>query len=371
MRAKRLFFLSALFIFQVFLSFFLWSALLEVIALTKITANAVVSGVPVRRMSFNQAEQALKKAYPSPAGQKTVFAAGEQELPVDLAELNAQYLYREALNEIRERQRPGFNPAKINRALQELVRNSRYYLLVGVDKDLLAGKIDELERLYARKPVDARLSLKQNGEIYIVPEEYGRAIDKDATQKKFSVLQVPLPDRLEAVISLLKPKITAKDLSAFKYILGEFQTAYDPGEENRTHNILVAVAAIDNTIIQPQQVFSFNEKIGQVTRDNGYQLAPVIKDNHYELDYGGGICQVSTTLYNAACLAGLEIIERHTHGIPVPYIESGQDATVAMGILDLKIKNDFLEPVYLKCQAENGRLSVIILGEKPFEKKKP
>lgn len=369
MKIKRLFFFLALFIFQVSLSFFLWSALLEKIALKKITANAVVSGVPVRGMSFTQAEQALKQAYPPPVTHKTVFAAGEQELAVDLAELNAQYLYQDALNEVREHQRPGYSPAKINRALQELVRSFHYTLPVGVDKNLLAGKIDELNRLYARKPVDARLSL-QNGEVCIIPEEYGRAIDKEATQKKFSVLQMPLPDRLEAVISLVKPQITAKELSAFKYILGEFQTAYDPEEENRTHNILVAVAAIDNTIIQPQQVFSFNEKIGQVTRDNGYQLAPVIKDNHYELDYGGGICQVSTTLYNAARLAGLEIIERHTHGIPVPYIDNGLDATVAIGILDLKIKNTFSEPIYLKCQAENGQLTVMILGKKPFEKKK-
>lgn len=370
MNIKRIFFFFALITVQVILSFFIWSALMEKIAFKKFTANAFVGGIPVKGMNFDQAMRALQKAYPSPADHTIIIAAGEKELPVNLAGLDSRYLYPEALNEVARRQRPGRTPAELNRALKNLVTGSSYGLFLEIDKNMLAGKLDELNRLYARKPVDARIDF-QNGEVLIIPEEYGRTIDRQATIRKFSELRAPLPDRLEAVITLLRPQIQARDLAGFKYILGEFETVYDQEQKDRANNILVAATALDNTIIQPEQVLSFNEKIGRVTLENGYRLAPVIKDDHYDLDYGGGICQVSTTIYNAARLAGLEIVEKHPHAIPVPYVENGQDATVAMGVLDLKIKNPYSAPVYLSCRAEDGRVAVKILGKTPAGKRKP
>ncbi|MBM7624494.1 VanW family protein [Sporohalobacter salinus] len=108
----------------------------------------------------------------------------------------------------------------------------------------------------------------------------------------------------------------------------------------RTNNIKVALKKLNNTIIKPKEKFSFNQQIGKLNSKNGYKPAPAIINNRLQPAYGGGVCQVSSTLYNALLKANLEIIERHPHSSSVNYVPSGKDATIVPNVKDLKFKNN-------------------------------
>lgn len=139
--------------------------------------------------------------------------------------------------------------------------------------------------------------------------------------------------------------------------------AYSTGLRNRTrsqvHNLRLAFAAMDGAIIPPGGEFSFNHAVGPWTADKGYRRAPVSFSGERVLDWGGGVCQASTTLYNAALLAGLDILERHRHQWPANYVPPGQDAAVAFPDIDLKFRNTLEAPL---------RISARVVGESALVK---
>ncbi|MDR3602833.1 MAG: cell wall-binding repeat-containing protein [Desulfosporosinus sp.] len=123
-------------------------------------------------------------------------------------------------------------------------------------------------------------------------------------------------------------------------LISQFSTTFDSTMGNRTENILLAAKALDGKLLAPGEKFSFNESVGERTAEAGYKEALIIVGNTYTPGLGGGICQVSSTLYNAVILAHLEILERHPHSLPVDYVPSGQDATVSFPILDFRFRNN-------------------------------
>ena len=142
--------------------------------------------------------------------------------------------------------------------------------------------------------------------------------------------------------------------------LAEFSTRFNVNEVNRTENIRLAAEAIDGARLAPGEIFSFNETVGERTMAAGYKEAVVIEGNRFIPGIGGGICQVSSTLFNAANQAHLEIVERHHHSLPVGYVPPGQDATVFYAVLDFKFKNTTKEPLVLRTWVEGGTLTIKI-----------
>ncbi|MDD3766258.1 MAG: VanW family protein [Eubacteriales bacterium] len=156
------------------------------------------------------------------------------------------------------------------------------------------------------------------------------------------------------------PEETPKDLEEpedpiepVEETLSAFYTKIVDSSKARLKNIQLANEALNKAIVQSGDIFSFNDVVGPRTADRGYQEAPIIIDEEKEMGIGGGVCQVSTTLYNAALAGGLEIIERHQHSAEVGYIELGRDATVSYGGYDLKFKNTLPYPI--KFQAGLGK----------------
>ncbi|MDD3365439.1 MAG: VanW family protein, partial [Syntrophomonas sp.] len=146
-------------------------------------------------------------------------------------------------------------------------------------------------------------------------------------------------------------------------------TQFNTGEVNRSHNLYMATTSINKSMIAPQTVFSFNNTVGMRTMENGYLDALVIVGNKFEPGLGGGICQVSSTLYNACLLAGLEIIERSNHGLSVAYVPLGRDATVAYGIQDYKFRNNTDSPIYIRATTGGGTLTVNVYGNLKYKKR--
>ena len=145
--------------------------------------------------------------------------------------------------------------------------------------------------------------------------------------------------------------------------ISSYTTYFSTDDKNRTENIRIATRLIDGVVIQAYGEFSFNQTVGRRTQEAGFKQAKIIVDGEYALGTGGGVCQVSTTLYNAALKSGLEILEYHPHSLQVSYIAPSRDAMVSTGS-DLRIFNAHDYPVTLRAQADKGAVRVCFYGQK-------
>lgn len=139
--------------------------------------------------------------------------------------------------------------------------------------------------------------------------------------------------------------------------IGSYATAYNPNI-SRAVNVTLAASRINGVVIQPGESFSFSQTILPRTSANGYVEANMIVDKKYVPGIGGGICQVSSTLYAAMLSAGLPATERHPHSLKMDYIPEGMDATISGNTLDLKFTNIFAEPIQIQASADHGTLTI-------------
>ena len=147
-------------------------------------------------------------------------------------------------------------------------------------------------------------------------------------------------------------------------VLSEAQTNLFDKTENRIENIKIAAQSIDGKRLKPEEIFSFNETVGESSSEKGYKEAPVIVDEKKEYDYGGGVCQLSSTIYQAAKYGSFEILERHEHDKEVDYAAKGEDAAVDYGNLDFKFKNNRTEDVIICSGVYENEVIVQLIVEK-------
>jgi Uncharacterized vancomycin resistance protein len=218
--------------------------------------------------------------------------------------------------------------------------------------------IEEAALKHQKLPVEPSMD-KETGRIKT--ERAGTTVDVEKTLAK--VMASPPGQRNELEIVWINPRYTQQDLKNAKNIIGSYSTWFH-GSSARYENIETALKSINNTVVWPGDEFSFNETTGPRTAERGYLPAPIILNGGFDMDYGGGVCQVASTVYNAALMAGMPIIERHRHTKPVHYVPEGRDATVNYGALDLRFKNNRAGPVIIKTSMNNSRIYVEFRGEK-------
>lgn len=148
--------------------------------------------------------------------------------------------------------------------------------------------------------------------------------------------------------------------------LARFVTSLEGRTPNQIHNVRLAARALHGVWIRPGEVFSFNRTVGPWSSDTGFRRAPVSYDGELVPSWGGGVCQASTTLYNAALLAGLQVVERHRHRWVPRYVAPGQDAAVAFSNIDLRLRNPYPWPVRLEAEVRGGLVEFRVIGwERP------
>lgn len=217
--------------------------------------------------------------------------------------------------------------------------------------------VEQMARARMRPPKNATID-KATGEI--VPHQNGLYFDLDAIVD--SVVNAPAKSSIELSGIEVVPFLRTEHIEELTDLLGDFSTPL-LGSPARVQNIRLSLAAINNTIVLPGEVFSFNEVVGERTVERGYRNAPIILGEAVVPGVGGGICQTSTTLYNAVRQAGMEIVERRIHSIAPSYIKHGLDATVAWPYTDFKFKNDSDAPVIVKAEIQGWRVRVWVLGK--------
>jgi vancomycin resistance protein YoaR len=159
------------------------------------------------------------------------------------------------------------------------------------------------------------------------------------------------------------PNVTSEKLRKFTHKRAEFSTSIESSSAGRKFNIRKALNKINGTKLAQREKFSFNKCVGKRSTDNGYKQAKVILDGEFVEGVGGGVCQVSTTLYNAVLLSGLKVLSSQKHSQRVGYVKAGFDAMVNYGTADLVFENNTNGEIYILCKYSDSKITVSIYGE--------
>ncbi|WP_051318056.1 VanW family protein [Cohnella thermotolerans] len=235
-------------------------------------------------------------------------------------------------------------------------------------------------RLVAAPARDASRSINERDEVVYTPEAPGTALDTKtlmaevvrraptslapgglsaASAGSFQALSVGLPTVKTA------PKATVASLKeeGISRKIAEFATSFATSSEGRSHNVTVTAKALDGTLLQPGEVFDFGAIVAKAEKEYGYREAPVIVNGKLTPGVGGGICQVSSTLYNAVIRTeGIDIVERRNHSLPVHYLPAGLDATFAEGYINFRFRNSTGKQLLIKTDVRDRQLTVKLFG---------
>ncbi len=253
-------------------------------------------------------------------------------------------------------------------------------------EEKLKEKIDSIVKDIEKKPVDAQFKFENNRVTTFKPSEDGLLVDiPELIEQIFSKSKIVVSSNKQKTIiiniptKIVKPSVTTDEVNdlGVKELIGTGTSLFQHSIQNRIYNVTLASTRLNGILIKPNEVFSFNNALGDVSSFTGYQQAYIIQNGRTVLGDGGGVCQVSTTLFRAALDAGLPIIERWAHAYRVGYYEQdsgpGLDATVYSPINDLKFKNDTgkhilmqaeIDPTILKLTfylygTKDGRISIV------------
>lgn len=237
--------------------------------------------------------------------------------------------------------------------------------------DLVASELDSLSHRL-NIPVEEALFQFENGRVVAFrASKNGRALQKEEALARFekAVRALPQAPTNYIVINLpvytITPKVTTEQVNTFgiKELIGRGYSEFQGSIPGRIHNVALAASRLNGVLIPPGETFSFNETIGDISAATGYQSAYIIKEGRTVLGDGGGVCQVSSTMFRAALATGLPIIERHAHAYRVHYYEeggfkAGLDATVFSPSVDLKIKNDTPAHILIQTKTDTKNLTL-------------
>jgi len=230
-----------------------------------------------------------------------------------------------------------------------------------LDRSRLQKGVRTLAAAFDTGPTDAQFQVS-DGKGILIPEKNGCRIDQEKlTQKLLQNLnQLDSPFFVEVPYEEISPKITVSGLKqkGVATLISSFSAAFDPGLTSRVHNIKLAASIINNQLVGPGETFSLNDLLGEITEAKGYQKGLAIIDGDYRPAVGGGLCQVSSALYNAALLANLDIIERHSHQFTAPYVPAGRDAAMTNIGLDLKFRNTGDYPILIAAEVISNRVVI-------------
>ncbi len=244
-------------------------------------------------------------------------------------------------------------------------------LVFHLDREKARAYLGTIADRFYKAPVDAKLDIEHKKRIR---EQDGEALDFEGTMDVIAAAHHEAEEEtIDLVIKLLQANVTTNDLANvdIEHVVSAFETTFVTWGEGlgRSGNIKNAAAKIDGTILLPGQVFSFNDKVGPRSAENGFVMAPEIQGDELVTGYGGGTCQVSSTLHAAAMFGALEIIDRQNHSRPSSYVQPGMDATVAYPIVDLKLKNTLPYPVMIHAWLPKPTaIRVELLGGDPVAK---
>ncbi len=243
------------------------------------------------------------------------------------------------------------------------------YADLSFEREVAPSVALDIDKVYSEVHTEVKDAYLEKGEDgnKIIPHVLGVDFDLEAARAAYDktpgeVIRIPL--------SITEPKVYTKhlEINLFKYCLAEVETHFSPKKVERTANVRLAASLINGTILNPGEEFSYNKTVGPRTSERGFKAAAIFAQGEVVDGIGGGICQVSSTLYMAALRANMKITERRNHSFYVDYAPKGEDATVVYGSIDFRFKNTSEYPVKIVATSKNNYIRIRLMGTEPDEK---
>ncbi|MFZ5965608.1 MAG: VanW family protein [Bacillota bacterium] len=328
--------------------------------------GVTIENMDVGGLSTVDAQQKLQEYFRG-EDKKIQLGYGDKLWDLTSEDIGYTFDYTKAVHEAYQVGREGSYFERIQKVISLYKVPYNIELLPLYDSNKVEKVLTEIERT-VNKPAKDAVITRKNGEFLITQEQVGLKLNVQETKKNIlDKLQESRKEDeiiIDLTVEMESPKVTSESLSYIHDLLGVYMTKFSSSSVNRTNNIVLASRALNGKVLLPGEVFSFNEVVGPRSKERGYQDAPVIFQGELVDGLGGGVCQVSSTLYNAILLSNLEVKERSNHSIPSTYVPKGQDATVSYGVLDFKFANSNPYPIYLESYVKGSHLTVNIYGYK-------
>ena len=312
-----------------------------------IPEGTTLEGKDVEGLTYEEFEEVKEEIIEEWNNREIMLVFSEQEEKVGVQELGLEFYFN---------------------GRDKIMRNSADYRLeLDYSEEEIETKLEDLFTVVLEEPEDAELIVKQ--EPVIKEHRVGKRLNlKEAVQL---VIEKAREDRITLPLEDYLPAVTTEDIEemGIKEEISSYSTEFNPTENERNTNINLAAGEIDHTMLSPGDVFNFNKTAGPYTSDRGFREAPVFREGELTSGLGGGVCQVSSTIYNAALLAGLEIVERYSHSLPVWYVPLARDAAVSYGAANLRFRNSLNKHIYIRLfvDKEEGELTATIFGTEEFD----
>ncbi|HEX8465456.1 MAG TPA: VanW family protein [Abditibacterium sp.] len=265
---------------------------------------------------------------------------------------------------VRTRRQLGFS-LDLGAALARAGKQNRVPIAFSVDQKTLSNSLDRLSKTLSSRSQEA-VPVLVGKRVLIRRERPGILVNasQSAARVKAQAEKNAAQTRFALVVNRNAPQITAARLKGINAILGTFTTQFNPGNVKRTRNMRIAIGAINGTLLSPNETFSLNQIVGERTQARGYRTATIFEGGRKEPGIGGGVSQVTGTIFNAALVAGLPIETYQVHSRPVTYLPIGRDATVSWGNFDMKFKNDTGAPIYVSYKISGSRATATLFGKR-------
>ena len=321
----------------------------------KIAKNTYVNGVNIGKLTKSQAKQELAKKYKL---ENVDFNYNDKSWKVKSKDLNLSTDLDKTVENAYNLNRKSAFFGNLSKTISaNFGKKSNLVVVINYDKNKLKAEMEKIAKEIDVDVKDATLDI--SGEkVKVIPDSDGLKMDISKSMENFDNQTKKGNYKNELVVKATPAKVKKEQLANIDTNLGTYSTTFKTSQINRSINIKLATDNISNVLLMPGETFSFNKHTGKRSKENGYKSAPVIMEGEMEEDYGGGVCQVSSTLYNSVLYAGLEIVNT----IPSSYVPKGRDATVADSGIDFLFKNNLKHPVYIKNYVSGNQIVCNIYG---------
>lgn len=322
-------------------------------------------GISIGGMTKQQAKDAIESHMKDIHNENVTLYVDTEKTSVKIEELGAVADADKTVEEAYELGRNGsiFDKySEVKKKTHKLTAYRQY------DKDKFEKNIKKATKKIITEPRNASVQRK-DGKFVVIKEKTGYTLNMNETFANFKKAVESGKNKVKLDVVKKKAKYTSKDMADIKDVLGTYTTEYGGSPYGRKVNVANGASKINGSMVYPGETLSVYETVSPFTKENGYALAGSYENGQTVQTYGGGICQVSTTLYNAVIRAELKIVERFPHSMTVHYVPRSADAAIAGTHKDMKFQNNFDTPIYIEGKANGSTITFTIYGKKKDPKR--
>lgn len=316
-------------------------------------------------MTAEEAKAAVQQYVDGMSGQKITLTIDGQNVETTAGDLGFHWKNTEAVDEAVSQYAGGSLIHQYKAARKLAAAPVALELDTEVDSAKVKEFVDTQCQVLTAQPQDASIA-RVDGTFVITDSVSGVAVDAAATEAALNEALaggLEEPVQLTAQITEQEPAVTTEDLETITDVLGTFTTDFSSSGSARSTNLAVGAEKINGHVLMPGEVLSGYECLQPFTNANGYKTAAAYENGQVVDSIGGGVCQIATTLYNAALESEVEIVQRQNHSMIVTYVKPSRDAAIAGTYKDIKIKNNYSTPIYVEGYTANRKLTFTIYGK--------